>query len=337
MAKSKVVGNTAALVVLVVLLAAMAANAESVLLRHRFVPGQELVYDLWASGAASDLFITRMGTNTQYRVPVESVDEQGNATLGLRMGPIGTQTEVLGYKIHGTMDPATGTYELEVDGEATQLLTQSKQILANWFGLWQGVTARVSPRGKVLSISGLPELPASSMAQMPTLGNFFANLEEMPAWLPEEPVSVGDSWAVQVPLPLLEMAPLMPQVLLPPPGMAPAMPEELSVDYTVECLGEINHQRVARLGFEAVVEGIDMDLGMLADPGGQAPPDAIEEMHLSLDGAIDGKLYFDLDRGQVHSARGDILVSVVPAEQVEEAGGNFEVQTRMHFVLSLAK
>jgi len=30
---------------------------------------------------------------------------------------------------------------------------------------------------------------------------------------------------------------------------------------------------------------------------GQPPPDSIEQMHLSLGGAIDGKLYFDVDRG----------------------------------------
>jgi len=259
MARMRLAVNVMVLVVLVVLLAAMAANAEEVLLRHKFVAGQELAYDLWASGVAQMNFSgvglpaeaegsemrgplsMTMEMNTQYRVPVESVDEQGNATVGLRMGPMGMQMEMMGHKMHSTMDPATGTFEFEVNGEAVELPTQ--QMAQGWLGLWQGLTATISPRGKVLSISGLPELPAGSMAQMPMLGDFFANLQEMmadiPAWLPEEPVSAGDSWAVQVRFPL--------------PGMAPATPAELKVDYTVERLGEIDGHRVARLGFEHVV------------------------------------------------------------------------------------
>ncbi len=342
MAKSRLVVNTAALVVLVVLLAAVAANAEGVLLRYKFVPQQELAYDFWMVGTGGMIVAgvpvlpqqskipgrleMQLEGNASFTMLVTAVDEQGNGTLGLEMGPLAMQMQAMGKSFHMTMDLTKGT--IEVDGESIEMPAGPMQQVLPSF---ENLSWTISPRGKLVAISGLPELltGGGAMPQMPMFANmadFQKLLKEMPAWLPEAPMAVGDSWGMQMALPL--------------PGMSGEPLPEFAIKYTLERLGEIDGRRIARIGFEGALEGAEMAIPMPAGPAEQQRG-AAEDMNMTLTETVDGQIYLDLDAGQMHSGRGNVTIDVsmavpLPAQAGEEAGGPLAMQMAMnlHFVVS---
>jgi len=344
MANSRLVVNTAALVVLVVLLAATVANAEGILLRYKFVPQQELAYDFWMVGTGG-MNITglpvlpkqgempgklqmQLEGNASFRLPVTSVDEQGNGTLGLAMGPLAMQVQAMGRSFHMAMDLTKGT--VKVDGESIPMPAgPMQQVLP----LFENLSWTISPRGKLVAVSGLPELltSAGAMSQMPMLANmadFQKILKGMPSWLPEAPVAVGDSWGMQMALPL--------------PGMGGEPLPEFAIKYTLERLGEIGGHRIARIGFAGTLECANLAVPMPTGPA-QQQREAAEDMNMVLTETVDGQLYFDLDAGQVHSGRGNVTIDVsmgmpIPAQAGAEAGKPLTMQMAMklHFVVSPA-
>ncbi len=344
MAKSRLVVSTAALVVLVVLLAAVAANAEGVLLRYKFVPQQELAYDLWMVGTGGMTIAglplapeqgempgklqMQLEANASFRLPVTAVDEQGNGTLGLAMGPLAMQMQAMGRSFHMAMDLTKGT--VKVDGESIPMPAGSMQQMLPSF---ENLSWTISPRGKLVAISGLAELltRGGALPQMPMLANmadFQKLLKEIPGWFPEDPVAVGDSWDMQMPLPL--------------PGMGADPLPEFTIKYTLERLGEIGGHRIARIGFEGVLEGAELALPMPAGPA-QQQRQAAEGMSMALTETVDGQMYFDLDTGQFYSGRGNVAIDVslgvpLPAQAGEEASGPLAMQMAMklHFVVSPA-
>ena len=344
MAKRRLVVNTAAVVVLVVLLAAMAANAEGVLLRYKFVPQQELAYDFWmvgtggmtiaglpfppeAGGAPGQLQM-QFEANASFSVPVTAVDDQGNGTLGLAMGPLSMQMQAMGKSFHMAMDLTKGT--VKVDGETQQLPEQAMQPMLR---LLENLSWTISPRGKLVAISGLPELPSggAGMGQMPmfaNMGDLEKLLKEIPGWLPEDPVAVGESWDMQMAIPM--------------PGMSADPLPEFAIKYTLEALGEIGGHRIARIGFEGVLEGANLAVPMPAGPAAQEG-EAAADMSMALTETVDGQMYLDLDTGQLHSARGNVALDMsmgvpLPAQAGEEAGGPLAMQMgmKLHFVASPA-
>jgi len=344
MAKIRLVVNTTTLMVLVVLLAAMVANAEGVLLRYKFVPQQELAYDFWMVGTGGMTIAglhpapeqskmpgklqMQLETNASVRLPVTAVDEQGNGTLGLEMGPLAMQMEAMGKSFHMAMDLTKGT--IEVDGESIPMPAGPMQQM---LPLFENLSWTISPRGKLVAMSGLPELltGGGTMPQMPMFANMAdlqKLLKEIPGWLPEDPVAVGDSWDMQMPLPL--------------PGMGADPLPEFAIKYTLERLGEIDGHRIARIGFEGVLEGAELAVPMPAGPA-QQQPEAAEDMSMALTETVDGQIYFDLDTGQMHSGRGNVAIDVsmgvpLPAQVGEQAGKPLAMQMgmKLHFVVSPA-
>ena len=344
MAKTRLVVNTAVLVVLVVLLAAVAANAEGVLLRYKFVPQQELAYDFWMVGTGGMTIAgvplppeqggmpgklqMQLEANASFRLPVTAVDEQGNGTLGLEMGPLSMQMQAMGRSFHMAMDLTKGT--MEVDGESIPMPAGPMQQM---LPLFENLSWTISPRGKLVAISGLPELPSggAGMGQMPmfaNMGDWEKLLKEMPAWLPEDPVAVGDSWDMQMAIPM--------------PGMGADPLPEFAIKYTLEALGEIDGHRVARIGFEGALEGANLAVPMPVGPGAQEG-EAAADMNMALTETFDGQMYLDLDTGQLHSARGNVAIDMsmgvpLPAQAGEEAGKPLAMQMgmKLHFVLSPA-
>ena len=343
MAKSRLVVNTAGLVVLMVLLAAVAANAEDVLLRYKFVPQQELVYDMWMVGTGGMTIAglplapeqgempgqlqMQLEVNASFKLPVTAVDDQGNGTLGLKMGPLAMQMQAMGRSFHMAMDLTKGT--MEVDGKSIEMLAGPMQQMLPSF---ENLSWTISPRGKLVAISGLPELlTGGAMPQMPMLANM-ADLQRLlkgiPAWLPEHPMAVGDSWGMQMALPL--------------PGMGADPLPEFAIKYALERLGEIDGHRIARIGFEGVLEGANLAIPMPASPA-QQQREVAESMSMALTETVDGQIYFDLDAGQFHSARGNVTLEVstevpLPAQEGEEAGEPLAMQMgmKLHFVVSPA-
>ena len=344
MAKSRLVVNTAGLLVLVVLLAAVPANADDVLLRFKFVPQQELVYDFWMVGTGGmniaglplapeqgkmpGKLEMELEANASFRLPVTAVDEQGNGTLGLAMGPLSMQMQAMGRSFHMTMDLTKGT--LEVDGESIPMPAGPMQQVLPSF---ENLSWTISPRGKLVAISGLEELltGGAAMPQMPMFANmaeFQKLMKEMPAWLPEAPVAVGDSWDMQVPLPL--------------PGMGADPLPQFAIKYTLERLGEIDGHRIACIGFVGALEGANLLVPMPAGPA-QQQRGAAEDMNMALTETVDGQIYFDVDAGQVHSARGNVVIDVsmavpLPAQAAQEASGAgalaMQMAMKLHFVVS---
>ncbi len=344
MAKSRLVVNTAAVVVLVVLLATVAANAEGVLLRHKFVPGQELAYDFWMTGTggvniaglpfppqaggAPGQMQMQFDANANFTLPVTAVDEQGNGTLGLAMGPLSMQVQAMGKSFHMAMDLTKGT--IEVDGET---IPMPKGPMQQAMPSFENLSWTISPRGKLIAISGLEELMTGggAMPQLPMLANmadFQKLIKGMPSWLPEAPVAVGDSWGMQMALPL--------------PGMGADPLPEFAIKYTLERLGEIGGHRIARIGFEGVLEGAELAIPMPVGPGpGQQQLEAAGDMNMALTETVDGQLYFDLDAGQIHSGRGNVAIDIsmavpLPAQAGEQAGKPLAMQMgmKLHFVVS---
>ena len=347
MAKTRLVVNTVALVVLVVLLAAVVANAEDVLLRYKFVPQQELAYDMWMVGTGGMTIAglppapeqgempgklqMQLEANASFRLPVTAVDEQGNGTLGLAMGPLAMQMQAMGMgkSFHIAMDLTKGT--IVVDGKSIQMPAGPMQQM---LPLFENLSWTISPRGKLVAISGLPELlmtGGGAMPQMPMFANMAdlqKLLKEIPAWFPEEPVAVGDSWDMQMPLPL--------------PGMSADPLPEFAIKYTLERLGEIDGHRIARIGYEGVLEGANLAVPMPAGPA-QQEGEAAECMSMALTETVDGQMYFDLDTGQFHSARGNVAIDVsvgvpLPAQEGAEAGEPLAMQMgmKLHFVVAPA-
>ncbi len=344
MAKRGLVVNTAALVMLVSLMVVTVANAEGVLLRYKFAPQQQLAYDFWMVGTGGmniaglplapeqgempGQLPMQLEANASFRLPVRAVDEQGNGTLGLAMGPLSMQMQAMGKAFHMTMDLSKKT--VEVNGESIAMPAGPMQQVLPSF---ENLSVTISPRGRLIAISGLPELVSSSgtMPQMPMFSNM-AKLQKLlkhiPGWLPEAPVSVGDSWGMQMPLPL--------------PGMSTDPLPKFTIKYTLERLGEIDGHCIARIGFAGILEGANLAMPM--PPGRQEQQrKATRDMSMVLTETVDGQIYFDLDAGQIHSARGNVLIDInlgvpLPTQKGNKAKEPLAMQMgmKLHFVVSPA-
>ncbi len=340
MAKTRLPVN--AMVLVAVLLSAMAVNAEGVLLRYKFVPQQELAYDFWMVGTGGmniaglppapkqgempGQLQMQLEANASFSLPVTAVDERGNGTLGLEMGPLAMQMQAMGRSFHMTMDLTKGT--MKVDGQSIPMPAGPMQQMLPSF---ENLSWTISPRGKLVAISGLPDLMTGggAMPQMPMFANmadFEKLLKEIPGWLPEDPVAVGDSWDMQMPLPL--------------PGVGADPLPEFAIKYTLERLGEIGGHRIARIGFEGVLEGANLAVPMPAGPTRRPISEAAGDMNMALTETVDGQIYLDLDAGQMHSARGNVTLDVstgvpLPAQVGEEAGKSLGMQMgmKLHFVV----
>ena len=72
----------------------------------------------------------------------------------------------------------------------------------------------------------------------------------------------------------------------------------------------------------------------------QQQREVAEGMSMALTETVDGQMYFNLDSGQFHSARGNVTVDVstgvpLPAQEGEEAGEPLATQMgmKLHFVV----
>lgn len=155
MSNSRLIGSRVAAVVLVLLCAVILGHAEDVVLRVKFVPQQEIVYDIWATGVATisipgmPLLVEEEGVpgeiqaqfnaNGSLSLYVTSVDEEGNATVGVRLGTLRLQGQAMGESDHMAMDSAKGIGEF--DGDRQQIRAGELQQIRRWRG---DVTATIA-------------------------------------------------------------------------------------------------------------------------------------------------------------------------------------------------
>ncbi len=324
----------------VVLLALLAAvkpvSAEQVLLRQKFFPPRDLVYDFWASGTAaisgSALFtraqqqkrsgrqVVQQTVNGRLAARIESVDADGNGTLTFELGKLGIETTAMGQSTHMTLDPAQGI--IEANGQIIAL-GELQQVL-RWV---EAHKLTISPRGKVLAISAPGPVPIRTLrgGPLPLLGgahHWQKLLEATPPWLPEQPLQVGDRWGMNMAMPVS--------------GGSVGQPAHISVHYTLERIGQIDGDRIARIGFDGTItqSGISVPI-----PRGPVPGPAARSLRLTLDEKLAGQLYFNLDSGQLRSARGDATLTVQlqspqPQQQSEASlplVPGFETKIDLHF------
>ena len=344
MGSIRLVGVRAAIAGLVLLLTAVSGHAEDVLLRFKFAPQQEITYDAWVTGVA-EMSLSgiplpaagaripspmRINGNGRLSLLVKAVDDEGNGTLGARLEAMRLQMQTPDDSVHIVMDLAKGT--VEVNGETRQMPGQPMQQM---MGLLENLAFTISPRGRYLDISGLPEmpLPGTSGIQMPAFGqmlDFEKIVKSAPAMYPQGAVAVGDSWEATMALPL--------------PSMEPEQHPQYTIRYTLERLGEIDGHRIACLGFQAAVEGAKLALPMPGALGGAESEDAAAAAmapRMDLSFVETGQMFFDLDEGQVRSARADLTENIrlelnLPqgTEQSSPGSMGMEMNLQMHFVLS---
>ncbi len=324
-------------VVAVALLALLATgkpvSAEQVLLRHKFFPPRDMVYDFWASGTAtipasplpqqkpSGMQVLQPTVNGRLVARIESVNADGNGAVTLQLGWLGMEVTGGERSVHITVDPAQGI--MEADGKAIAL-AELQQVL-----LWLEVhKLTISPRGKVVAIAAPGPAPIQPQPERPLPlmlrpERWQKLLEAAPAWLPERPVQVGDSWGVNM--------------AIPAPARLGAEPIQVSMRYTLQRIGHIDGNRVARIGFDGGISqtGISVPVPW----GGQQEQQAASNLRLILDEALSGQLYFDVDRGQLRSARGDLTVTVrlesaqarQQSQANQRAAGGFQAEFDLHF------
>jgi len=314
-------------------------GAQQILLRHKFFPPRDLVYDFWASGTATvsgstlpiptqqqnpaGWQVLQQTVNGRLVARIESVDGDGNGTVTLKLGRLGMEMSAMECSIHLEFDPAQGI--VEADDQAI-ISTELQQVL-RWV---EAHKLTISPRGKVLAASAPGPVTIQPSWGGPLLlmmrsEDWQKLLEATPAWLPRQPVQVGDRWGMKMAIPI--------------PGRFAAQHADVSVHYTLEDIGYIEDNQIARIGLESGISQADIFVpaGRWGNwRGGSAVPN----LRLALDEKLSGQLYFNLDSGQLYSARGDVTMTVqlqsAQAQQQSKssqqpAAPAFQTEFKLHF------
>jgi len=271
---------------------------ESVLLRYQFTPGQVWAYDLNVTGGGH-IELTGMplmgevslpltlNMNMPLEVITREVDTEGNGRLGLHLERLAVEIVAMNKTTHAVVDFGQG--EITARGETIPFPN------VQMAGALQNLSFVMSPRGKVLAVEGLEEfmkllagsgMPAGFMGPKDP-AQWQQILEAYPPQLPAEPVAIGDSWEQILSIPMVFSG-----AQVNPPAT------DLVIKYTLEKLGQIGGDRVARLGLDGIMELKDVAMPM---PGPDGVGAAATLDLLSV--LMTGKLYLDLDAGYVHSAR----------------------------------
>lgn len=305
----------------------VAQAEEAVLLRYKFAPGQVWAYDLNVTGGGrieisgmplvgEVSFPLSMIINMPLEVITREVDAEGNGRLSLRLERLGMQVTAREETTQAVVDFDQG--EIRAKGETIPF--PNVQMGA----ALQDLSFVMSPRGKVLKVEGFEEfmeLLASSGMPGGFMGPKDASqwqqmLEAYPAQLPEQPVAVGYSWEQTVSIPMM---------FGPQQGELPSA--ETTVRYTLEKLGEIGGDRVARIGLDGTMEMSNVEMPMPGREGAGTP--AMLDL-LSM--AMTGQLYLNLDAGYVYSARLRVTLNMDMSVGRGEVEGE-EQEEGVHFAL----
>jgi len=271
---------------LLVLVAGSGMAQDTVLLRYKFNEGavhtyrvdghgegQLIVRDPTGQGGdqATSMVITMQ---MSYTMSVEAVDEQGNATVEMMMGPIYVSTDTSGQLMQTTIDFATG--EMTVNGQPQELPEAMLGLLAN------GIRMKMSPRGEVVEVEHLQQM--TTLLKMSGLSQFDLRdlMKQAGPQLPEDPVEEGDTWTQTV--------------AFKPPGQEAdedETPVMMESTYTMAGFDEYEGRRIAVLNVET-----DFDLPAqeptavdLAGMGG------LTITMLRLSQQLQGTMGFDYERG----------------------------------------
>lgn len=193
-----------ALLVAVLMLLALSAvaaqqDADRILLRYRWVTGDEIVWnvesessgemvmrDLTKDPAAEQRMDLWMSTSMQIRLVVETVDEDGTATISLHTGKIEVDRTVSGQQQYIVVDPEAGT--VTVNGEATAAPTGLISSLKGPFRM------KMSARGEVLDMEMPAELEAMAALSGVNIAQWMRLNRQWQVAFPEEPIGVGHVW-----------------------------------------------------------------------------------------------------------------------------------------------
>ena len=328
------------MVLSVLLLAAVFGHADGILLRYKFTPGQEITYNVWATGVGNMSLSgmpvideekqgpgqthIRLNANARLSLIVRSVDEEGNGTIGLRLDTLRLQAQMADKGFHTALDFRQGVAQFQ--GQSKSIPAPGMQRMREFF---EHLSITISPQGRLLAISGLDQLPTGNAPwdRMSTFGkiqDWQELLRSVPPAFPEEPVAIGDSWELQIPLPW--------------GGVTAEQVPQFALQCTLKSLGQMDGHRIANIAFHGSMNAADL---AVEAPGQSQEGAERTPTRIDLEEIIDGNIYFDLDSGQVRTERANVTANVkfelpLPKEAAEtfEAPPSMDLSVRWHFVLS---
>jgi len=286
-----IVGCTTALALAA---AVMGSERPEVLLRYQWNAGEQQWYAVsgrmqgtmvmsGAPGQAQEADV-ELPITTEFDVActalTRAVDDQGNGTVELQLSPMLISTDAAGQHMDMTIPFTKGT--MLVNGKEQPLPWVSAQQSA------QPTTMKLSPRGKLLQITGLERM-------MPMMGPTFLGHMDLNSLLPlsqvqfpEEALAVGQQWEQLTPL-------------------APFFTSESQQDvqmqtikYTLQALRTVEGHPVAQIGMESVLQLENFTMPMPL--GEQAQGLSLSMTFVYLNVAQEGSLRFDCEAGQLINA-----------------------------------
>ena len=300
---------------------AAVGQPEKVLLRYKWIPGDQHRYALSGRGEgtmvmsgmpgqaqAGEVELPMVfGLEMTYGELAKAVDDDGNGTVELQLGPLHMNTDIGGQQVQVTLDYAKGT--MTVNGNEQPLPGVSPEEGA------QPMTMKMSPRGKVSKITGFERMmPIKGFGQMMDLDRW---LRYAQAQFPEEPVVVGQTWEQLTPLPFA-------------PG-ADQQPAQTQTTYTLQGLGVAKGRPFAQIGMASVMklEDTAMPTPAEAQPEGLNMSMTFDHLNIAMKGSFD----FDYQAGHVINTSlqmtMNLKMNITMRAEIEGEEQSFSIQQEM--------
>lgn len=284
-----------ALGLLLAISAAWAQAQDGILLRYQFTPDETRAYDLNVTGGGRIvLSLPQLGDmnlplamtiNGSFEMLTKGVDAEGNGEVSVSLGEMAMEVAVLDRVMHLTLDLEKG--KVLVDGREVALPGAE----AGEGSALSKLVFLLSPRGQLLDVQGVEEFTAALQRLNPAgpvspvspanLVNLKEMLQGYSPQLPEEPVKPGDTWVQTMKVPL--------------PGQAE--PTEMSTEFVLQKIGDIEGHRIARIGLLSAWTIKDVPLPAAAPD--RPSPGRLDSLAVT----AEGQIYHDADAGFMHSAR----------------------------------
>lgn len=268
------------------------SQPEGVLLRYKFVPEQAIQYAVTATGNGNVLISGTAPEQVPRNVSIlldvtgllsqmcKSVDEDGIATVEFRYDEMNATVNVVGVATSQLRMTEDGT-TMTVNGKDQPVPDVVQELMG------RTLTLKVDDRGRVREIKGLEKVQEA--LRKANLENF--NLEQLlqqsQALLPEEPVSVGDSWKHTL--------------TITAPGADAKASLQIPMEYTFAGIVQEGGHRCAKVDFVG-----DLNLPKLGPlPAPQLRQGPVTSMTILLKDTVQqmrGTYYFNIADGRIERA-----------------------------------
>jgi len=265
-----------------------AAQAESVLLRLKFTPGETMRYRIFADAEGVMSADIPMPPEAQGMMPgqmplrmvfqgeglakVLGVDEAGAARLRVIADNLSATMELFGQKM--TMSVKGGKFSVTEGGKLPMLPGGAKIPF-----LQEPIEVKVGPRGEVLDFV----IPGMDLAAMMP-GMSMKDMLQEQILLPEDPLTVGQLWNDS-------------RTITFPGSTTPMTYDTKMVVNRIE--NWAGDRKVANIRVEAMTSGHDIDFSQMVPPQAQQQGGPPVSGTMNIDQQLAGTMLFDATRGIV--------------------------------------